>query len=223
MKTWWVKYAARIDALSQRERIFLFLSVMACCLAAADGLWLSPAQQAQRQLVQNFAAQNTELNRLRTDLQSTGRPSDEAVAMRKELESIQSKIDAINVDIQTNAPMDSGGPALEQVLMEFLRRQDGLTLLSAGTLRADATTAQAGPSTPTAPTAPNAATTAGLPQGLTRRGMELRVAGSYPELVRYVKTLEAALPKLRWGPMQLKSDKQVPELTLQVYIVGVQP
>jgi MSHA biogenesis protein MshJ len=223
VKTWWEKYAARIDALSQRERMFLFLSVMACCLAAVDSLWLSPAQQVQRQLVQSFDAQNTELNRLRTDLQATGRPSDEAVAMRKELESIQSKIDAINVDIQTSAPMDSGGPALEQVLMEFLRRQDGLTLLSAGTLRADATTAQAGPSTPTAPTAPNAATTAGLPQGLTRRGMELRVAGSYPELVRYVKTLEAALPKLRWGPMQLKSDKQVPELTLQVYIVGVQP
>jgi MSHA biogenesis protein MshJ len=214
VKALWEKYAARIDALSLRERIFLFLSVLLCCIAAADSLWLSPAQQAQRQLVQSFATQNTELNRLRTDLQATGRPSDEAVAMRKELEGIQSKIDAVNLEIQNSAPMDAGGPALEQVLMEFLRRQDGLTLMNAGTLRSDAATS------PAAPVAPN---TSVPPQGLTRRGMELRVAGSYPELVRYVKTLEAALPKLRWGPMQLKADKPIPELTLQVYIVGVQP
>jgi MSHA biogenesis protein MshJ len=126
----------------------------------------------------------------------------------------------VNLEIQNSAPMDAGGPALEQVLMEFLRRQDGLTLMSAGTLRSDAATS---PAAPVAPNTSGATLTAGPPQGLTRRGMELRVAGSYPELVRYVKTLEAALPKLRWGPMQLKADKPIPELTLQVYIVGVQP
>jgi MSHA biogenesis protein MshJ len=211
LKALWEKYAARIDALSLRERIFLFLSVLACCLAAADSLWLSPAQQVQRQMVQKFAAQNSELNRLRTELQATGRPSDETVALRKELEGIQAKIDTVNLEIQSSGPTDSGGPALEQVLMEFLRRQDGLTLLGAGTLRAEA-----------AP-APAAANGANPAQGLTRRGMELRVAGPYPELVRYVKTLETALPKLHWGPMVLKSDKQTPELTLQVYLVGVQP
>lgn len=212
MKALWEKYAARIDALSLRERIFLFLSVLACCLAFADTLWLTPAQQAQRQLVQRFGAQTSELNRLRAELQTTGRPSDEALATRKELENIQAKIDAVNQDIQAGGPSDVSGPALEQVLMEFLRRQDGLTLLGTGTLQAE---------TRAAASDGNGAATA--PPGLTRRGMELRVAGPYPELVRYVKALETALPKLRWGPMQLKADKPVPELTLQVYLVGVQP
>jgi MSHA biogenesis protein MshJ len=211
MNALWEKYAARIDALSLRERMFLFLSVLVCCLAIADTLWLTPAQQAQRQLVQRFGAQTTELNRLRSELQTTGRPSDETLAMRQELESIQSKIDAVNQDIQAGGPTDAGGPALEQVLMEFLRRQDGLTLLGTGTLQAESRAAASGGGT------------AKVLPGLTRRGMELRVAGSYPELVRYVKALETALPKLRWGPMQLKADKPVPELTLQVYLVGVQP
>jgi MSHA biogenesis protein MshJ len=210
MKALWEKYAARIDALSLRERMFLFLSVLVCCLAIADTLWLTPAQQAQRQLVQRFGAQTTELNRLRSELQTTGRPSDETLAMRQELESIQSKIDAVNQDIQAGGPTDAGGPALEQVLMEFLRRQDGLTLLGTGTLQGESREGASGG-------------TAKSASGLTRRGMELRVAGPYPELVRYVKALETALPKLRWGPMQLKADKPVPELTLQVYLVGVQP
>ena len=32
-----------------------------------------------------------------------------------------------------------------------------------------------------------------------------------------------ALPNLRWGPMQLRSEKQPPELTLQVFVLEVQP
>ena len=212
MKALWEKYAARIDALSMRERMFLFLSVLVCCLAIADTLWLTPAQQAQRALVQRFGAQTTELNRLRTELQTTGRPSDEALATRKEMESLQARLDEVNREIQASAPSDAAGPALEKVLMEFLRRQDGLTLLGTGTLKSDSLA-----------TGGTSATGANAPAGLTRQGLELRVAGPYPELVRYVKALETALPKLRWGPMQLKADKAVPELTLQVYLVGAQP
>jgi MSHA biogenesis protein MshJ len=99
-----------------------------------------------------------------------------------------------------------GGPAIEQALVQFLRRQEGLTLLSTGTVKQDA------------PAAP--ATGASAP-ALSRRGLELSVSGSYAELVRYVKTLENALPTLRWGTLQLKATKQPPELTLQVYVVGV--
>ena len=64
---------------------------------------------------------------------------------------------------------------------------------------------------------------ASAPAGLVKQGMEIKVTGPYAELVRYVKTLEGALPNLRWGALQLKSDQQAPELTLQVYVVGVQP
>lgn len=213
MKAWWEKQSQRIDALSLRERAFLFISVLLCILAAADVVWLTPAQNAERQMVQRFSAQTTELVRLRQELQTTAKPSDENIALRNELASLQTRIDAVNRDLQTTAPSSVGGPALEQVLVQFLRRQEGLTLLGTGTLKpaAGATLSTQAP------------TTASAPAVLNRRGLELRVAGSYAELARYVKTLETALPDLRWGPMQLKSDKQAPELTLQVYLVGVQP
>jgi MSHA biogenesis protein MshJ len=50
----------------------------------------------------------------------------------------------------------------------------------------------------------------------------LKVAGPYGELVKYVQALESALPGLRWGTMELKTDKRGNELTLRVYAVGVQ-
>jgi MSHA biogenesis protein MshJ len=210
MKQWWQQQVVRIDALSLRERAFLFLSVIVVCMALADVLWLSPAQVAHQQATQRFAAQGTELSRLRDELKSTAQPVDASKAVRDDIAAANARLEAVNQEIKEVAPLADGGPALEQVLVQFLRRQEGLTLLSTGTLKQDA-------AIPVAPA------TVAAPTGLSRRGMELRVAGPYPELVRYVKTLEIALPALRWGALQLKSEKQPPELTLQVYVVGVQP
>ena len=50
----------------------------------------------------------------------------------------------------------------------------------------------------------------------------MTVAGPYPELIRYVQTLERALPALRWGEMKLLGDVQPPRLSLQVSVLEVQ-
>lgn len=203
LKLWWDKQAARIDALSLRERGFLFVSVIVLALAVADVVVLSPAQVAHKQLAQRFATQSTELNRLREELRTTGQPVDASQEVRGALAEADARVQAINQEIAATAPLAEGGPALEQVLVQFLRRRDGLTLLGVGTLPPESTPASVA--------------------GLTRRGVELRVAGPYAELVQYVKSLENALPVLRWGPMHLKSEKQPPELSLQVHVVGALP
>ena len=55
----------------------------------------------------------------------------------------------------------------------------------------------------------------------TRQTLELRVAGSYADLTRYISTLENALPTLRWGQLQLKATRQQPELTVELILLGV--
>lgn len=207
LKVWLGTQATRIDALSLRERGFMFVSVIALALALADTLLLSPAQMEHKQITQRHAAQSTELNRLREELRVGGQPVDASKVLRDEIAEIDARIQGINHEITVLAPMAEGGPALEQVLVQFLRRYEGLTLVSVGTLGQEAT----------------GVPTVGSTAGLSRRGLDLRVSGPYGELVRYVKTLENALPVLRWGTLHLKSEKQPPELRLQVYVLGVQP
>ena len=211
MKKQWVLLQERIDALSLRERVFLFVSLIALVLALADVLWLSPAQTAYKQLAQRFASQSSELDRLRAELRSVAQPIDPAKAVRDDILAASGHLDALNKEIETLLPLAQNGPALEQVLVQFLRRQDGLVLLGLTTAKPESAAAPGG--------VPGAVVSAGL----IKKGMELRISGPYVELVRYVKTLEGALPALRWGAMQLKSEKQPPELSLQVYVVGVQP
>lgn len=206
----------RIDALSLRERIFLFLSIFVCVLAAADFVWFTPAQTAHKMLLQRFASQSAELDRLRTELSVSAVPNDPGKVVHEDLQTVSARLAELNTEIVGLAPSDQKAPALEQVLQRLLRRQEGLTLLSLDTLKPELPGAS-GPSTPSSAGANAVAAT-----GLTKRGLVLRVAGPYSELVRYVQALETALPGLRWGPMELKTDKRVNELTLQVYAVGVQ-
>jgi MSHA biogenesis protein MshJ len=211
MKQRWQQLVARIDALNLRERVFLFLAIIVCSLALADTFWLSPAQMAYTQAKQRVTAQEAELQRLRTELRGMAQPVDPAKAVRDEMVDIATRLEAVNADIRAVAPLAEGGPAIEQTLVQFLRRREGLTLVRTGTVRQEATPAtQAG-----------AAANGGGAPLLSRRGLELTVTGPYAELVRYVSTLENALPTLRWGGLQLKADKeQPPELTLQVFVVG---
>lgn len=211
MKKQWELLATRVDAMQLRERVFLFLTIIVSVLALADTLWLSPAQVAHKQAKQRFETQATELQRLRDELRTASQTVDPSKAVRDEIAATNQRLEAVNQDIRAVAPMAQGGPAIEQALVQFLRRQDGLTLLSTGTLQPVATP----------PTGTTTATAA--PPTLQRRGLELSVAGSYADLVRYVQTLENALPTLRWGNLQIKTTKQAPEMTLQVFVVGAPP
>lgn len=204
MKAWWTRQAARIDALSARERAFIFVSLLASLMALADTLWISPANVAHQRLSQQVAAQTQEVDRLRTQLAASPVPVDVNQALRTDIAALQVQREAGQAAI-THAT-GQGGLALEPVLTEFLRRRPGLTLLSTATLGAPSTEAKDA-----------------VPAGLARRGVELRVSGSYAELVLYLRSLEKALPELRWGTMQLRSEKQPPELSLQVFVLEVQP
>lgn len=213
MKKQWQQLALRIDAMQLRERVFLFLAIIITCMALADTLLLTPAQVAHKQATQRYAAQGTELKRLRDELKAGAQPVDAGKAARDDIAAANLRLDAINQEIRAVAPLAQGGPAIEQALVQFLRRQEGLTLVRTETIQNEVVS----------PATVAAAAAAGAQPALSRRGLELSVSGSYADLVRYVRTLETALPSLRWGMLQLKTTKQSPEMTLQVFVVGVPP
>jgi MSHA biogenesis protein MshJ len=222
MKQQWQKLAARIDALSMRERVFAFLSVIICCLALADALWISPVQVAYKQATQRLSAQTVEVKRLRDELGALAKPVDASKAVRDDIAAAQTRLDQVNQAIKTVAPLAEGGPAIEQALVQFLRRQKGLTLISTGTIKQETPRVNS-QAKANANANANAGSAADSQPVVTRRGLELKVSGSYAELARYVKTLEDALPTLRWGNLQIAAGKEIPELTLQVFVVGVSP
>jgi MSHA biogenesis protein MshJ len=203
MRRWWQILSTRVDALSLRERVFLFATLLVCSMVLVDVLWLSPTQTLYRQLTQRFAAQNSELQRLQEELKRESGDSGPGKLMRDELAQVKARLAEVNQEIGKVPASALNETSMQKVLVHFLRRHEGLTLVRTATLSADS---MLGPES--------------LAAGVDRQGLELTVAGPYPELIRYVQTLERSLPALRWGGMKIVSDKQPVLLTLNVSLVG---
>ncbi|MBK9441944.1 MAG: hypothetical protein IPN53_11780 [Comamonadaceae bacterium] len=212
MKAIWLAQMARIDGLSLRERIFMFLSVLVCCGAVVDILWLSPAQTAYKQLSVRVEKQRGELQRMRDTLRLSAVPAIAGQNLRDELVQIAAQTEQVNQTVRQLLPGTAESAPLAQALVHLLRRHEGLTLVKTAALAPEV----AGPGNANGA----AGGVAALPPGLTRQGVALTVAGSYADLTRYVSALESAMPSVRWGEMNLKSDKDLPELTLKLFLLG---
>ena len=209
MKKWLSVQFTRIDGFSLRERVFLFLSILACLVASADTFWLAPAQAEHALQKQLFNKQTADLKRLRDELRAMPAPVDPSSALNVELALTNAHLEMLDRSIKELSLTSKGVAPLAQVLVHFLRRYDNLTLVRTTTL--------------TAPPASGATDGVVAVPGLFRQGLELTVAGSYAELMGMVQTLEGAMPALRWGEMRLVAGKQPTQLTLQVFVVGAQP
>jgi MSHA biogenesis protein MshJ len=208
MKQLWLTQMARLDGLSLRERIFLFLSVLVVCGALVDTLWLSPAQTAYKQLLVRIDKQGGELMRLREVLKLSASSPGAGQNTRDELGQIVKQTADINQAVRQLLPGAEKLAPLAQALVHLLRRHDGLTLVRTTALAPEI----AGPG--------NGNAAGSLPAGLTRQGVAFTVAGSYADLTRYVMSLETAMPQVRWGTLNLRVDKGQPELTLQLFLLG---
>jgi MSHA biogenesis protein MshJ len=205
MKKVWQNLVARLDALSVRERIILFLSAVLCSAALFDVLWLSPAQTAHKQLSLRLEKQSGELQRMRDLVKTTVKANEVPASIEQELQGVTAQTDQINAQIRDLLPPATGTP-LVQALTHLLRRHAGLTLIR---------TAVLAPELP----GPGNVKSTGLPPGLVRQGVAITVAGAYPNLNRFVSGLEVDLPRVRWGVMSLQSEKGQPELTLQLFLL----
>jgi len=209
MRRWFEAQAARFDILSLRERICLFLLAVASFLASCQFLALAPAQAAHRAMVVREEKLDIELEKFRTHLKTINFSGAAANLARRELMALQTSVKAAKQLAHTFSPAATQSTPLAETLVHLLRRHDHLTLLRMATLTG----------TSQAPREANSV----LPAGVALQGLELTVSGAYPELTRYVTTLERELKGMRWGTLKLKSDKFPPELTLQMFLVVIEP
>lgn len=208
MKAWWTRLAVRIDALSLRERVFLFATLIVLSMLLAEALWLGPTQALHQQITQRVAAQAGEVQRLQQELDGLGAQTGPGQQVRDELAQVRERLEQVNGEIAQLPQGQADSTPLTKVLVHFLRRHEGLVLVRTATLD------------PSGPGAGGNLQVLESVLGVQRQGLELTVAGSYHELARYVQTLERALPALRWGTMRMNSQSQPAELTLQVWLLG---
>jgi len=196
--------AARIDALSLRERGMVFGAAIAVLVFAGHTFVLAPqdAKQAvlRAQIEQQQAAiaaidgditARVEASRIDPDAQARARLN----TMQQEMGQLGSELLALEHGL---VPPERMGPLVDGIL----RANGRLKLVSMRTLLAEPLAAPGAVAAPEA--APGAVPAAGgdVPL-LYRHGVEVTVRGNYLDMVDYMNTLDGMPTRMFWGRAEL--------------------
>ena len=218
--------AARMDALSLRERGMVFGATIAVLAFAGNTFVLAPqdAKQAalRTQIEQQQAASaaidaeimaRVEGSRIDPDAQSRTRLN----TMQQEMGQLGSELLALEHGL---VPPERMGPLVEGIL----RANGRLKLVSMRTLPAEPLTAPgatAATAAPAAPATPAAAAGGDVPL-LYRHGVEVTVRGNYLDMVDYMSTLDAMPTRMFWGRAQLDVETYpTARLTLTLHTLSL--
>jgi MSHA biogenesis protein MshJ len=210
MKQQWLKLAARIDALSQRERILTFAAAAAALVFMAQMSVIGPLLRKQEllrsQIVQqqnSIAGVNEQITRKLEEAQA-----DPDAAVRARLQAAREESGRLTGSLRA---MQQGLVAPERMapLLEAILRADGrLKMVSVRTLPVEPLSAigakKGADGEAAAPAA--GAKAAAKRELLFRHGVELTVRGSYLDMVDYMAALEALPTQLFWGKAQLEVE-----------------
>jgi len=203
------RYADRLDAMSLRERVLIFLAVAVMIVAIADSALFEPILRRQKANSQRIQQQEDEIHTMQTQVQAyaQARTGDSANAKRQRLE--KRKLELAALDRQLAAGQSELVPPerMAKMLSEIVKRNPDIELISLRSLAATGLTQSLAPIPGSAPS--------GL--ALYRHGIEIAVSGSYLKMLNYVGQLERLPAKIMWGNMELQGTYPVVTLKITLY------
>lgn len=222
MKESWRKLAARYDALLLRERWLIAAAILGGIALIGYSLYVEPALQRAKLAERSLTEQRAQLSALQAQSIALQTPEqDPEVAARAELEGLKKKLDELSARVSLLESSLVPPQRMPALLEDMVGGKSGLRLLSLKTLPlspllekkagAEASAVDKSVDMP-----------ASTSVGLFKHGVEIRLEGSYQELVAYLERLEQAKSKLLWSRISLAAE-QHPKLvlTLTVYTLSL--
>ncbi len=214
MKEQWAKLSGRIDAMTLRERIAIFVAMAAALLFVVNSLVLEPLFARNRLLADQIRQQNMQVEAANAgvEAQMAAFNANPDAPAQKQLAELNTEAAALAGKLRA---MQHGLVAPEkmgQLLQQLLRSNGKLKLLSLRTLPVSGM----GGSSAEAKPAP------AQRELLYRHGVEVVLQGGYLDMLDYMEALEHSPQQVFWGRAQLDAH-QYPNstLTLTLYTLGL--
>lgn len=205
------RYADRIDAMSLRERVLVFLAVAVVLIAIAESAFFEPILRRQKLGAQKIQQQQDEIHTMQLQLQAfaQARASDGASAKRQRLEKRKLELAALDGDIVARQSELVTPERMAKMVSAMIRRNPEIELVSLKSLPATSLI-QAERATISSPTG----------VFLYRHGVELVVSGRYMSMLTYVDQLERLPGKMFWGSMELQGTYPTVKLKIVLYTLS---
>lgn len=217
LKLTWKTWSIRIDAMSFRERILVFLAVAGVAFSLMFVGLIEPALKRQEQMLLNSAALQDEIFSLR-EQQASLDPLNQGGA-NSELGRLRAQAKAIEQQVKARESGLVAPGKMIAVLDSMMAEQSGLELVSLETEPGKPVL-----SAPVNDVAAEAAPPIPPASVFYKHGVTMRLQGSYAELTRYVERLEALPWTIQWESVRLdaRAHPRI-ELTLKLNTLSREP
>ena len=206
------RYADRLDAMSLRERVLIFLAAAVVIVAIADSALFDPISRRQKVNSQRIHQQEDEIHTMQGQVQAyaQARTGDDANAKRQRVEKRRLELAALDRELAAKRSELVPPERMAKMLYEIVKRNPDIELVSLRSL----------PATGLAQSLTAILGSGGL--ALYRHGIEITVSGSYLKMLAYVGQLERLPAKIMWGNMELQAGAY-PAVTLKITLYTLSP
>jgi MSHA biogenesis protein MshJ len=209
----------KVDALTLRERVILFVLLLAGIWALMDAVLLGPQDRARQAAQQKLTQARSQLADAAQTLTQFANQPDPDAAARQRLDSARQSLNAglqsaTRLQARLVAPKD-----MVRVLEGMLAEQPGLAVSNLTTLAPEAVGLPAAAKYPTAGAPPTKPAEAAL----YKHGVKLTLVGNYAALTQYMEKLERLPVGFYWARAELDaSGHPAISLTLTLYTLSLE-
>lgn len=227
MKKLWLRWSARYAARSGSERILIAILLVAG-IPLLEHRLLKDAGIAQRERNARLAAEKRSAlaeMQAKTVALEAARQVDPHAEARARLEALRLRSSELEANIWAAERSMVTAVQMPELLKNLLRQQSGLRLIDLRTL--PATPLVTAPAT-AATGADGKAAVPALPvsareRNLFKHGVELRLEGTYTDLLAYLTALEKAPQRMVWDSLSIAAESYPRVvLTLTIYTVNLE-
>jgi MSHA biogenesis protein MshJ len=213
MKALWARLSGRIDAMTLRERVAIFIASVAALLFMVNSLVMEPLFARNRMLADQIRQQNMQVDAANSGVQAqmAAFNSNPDAATQKQLADLKRDAAARAGALRAAQHGLVAPEKMGQLLQQLLRSNGKLKLLSLRTLPVSGMGGNADPKAAPA-----------RRELLYRHGVEVVLQGGYLDMLDYMEALEGSPQQVFWGRAQLDAhDYPNSTLTLTLYTLGL--
>jgi MSHA biogenesis protein MshJ len=217
MKERWQKFAARFNALAQRERVLVFIAVLAGSVLIFHAVALDPLLARKQKLTQQLAETRQNIKIADNQLRAAETRADPDAVRRSYRDALRKQLADIDASMQGLRAGLVPPERMAKLLEEMVAKNRGVQVVALRTLPTQRFENPGAPSAP-APGGKDAKPAPREPErSIYQHSVEVSLQGSYADLHGYLAQLELSPLRMFWGSLNLEST-QPPRLAVTLVV-----
>lgn len=220
MKQQWEKISTKLEAMSLRERAFIFAALAVLLFALLNTLLLDPLFARQKALRSQLEQQQQKMSAVQSQIAAIlqENSADAKSPQRAQLRQLQQEIADGNVFLQSSRERLVQPQKMAAHLKQLLNKNNALQLVSLQTLTVTPLVENTGVAGKEVVAVPESA----VEKQVFKHGVKLTLRGNYLDLLQYLVALEKLPQQMYWARAQM-GVVQYPtaELTLTLYTLSL--